>query len=433
MSEGNRTSRRTVLKATGVTLGATAIGSLAYVGGRSTAAQESEFSPGRVWEYHETLLSVVQTSDGGYAAFGYEMHDGSYDIHLLKTDSQGEREWEDWYGGDGKDILHPDSFNASHARTLVNTSDGGFLFVFDSRVVKTDATGSVQWDTNLSPDETGSLLNGAFETADGEYAVAGRAPNNKAWYAQLDAGGNVVVERRYDRNLQRRWEFRSLVETSDGGFVFVGEKDAQAWVLKTDAAGNWQWEDVVTTADIHRNPFFWQDVIETPDGDIFAVGRAAANPEDTGTNALLLVDGTGNRRFLRTHEGSGHNLAVTPLVGGGYAVTGSDGEGSSLFKLDDAYTVVGHMTYPSTRANHPKGAEGWDVVQPGEGRYVLTTEHRLMEVSEDEERATKTPIDSPTSTARRTEPDTETDSNTATATDGATETTTATDDEDCKI
>lgn len=412
--EPSTLNRRTVLTAAGLTLGSATLGSLALGGAPSTATQESDFAPGVVWgsnswkgAYPHQFVSVVHTPDGGYAAAGNDSQGESDDFYLVKTDGNGEPEWERSYGGSREDFV---SSGDSNSRSLVQTSDGGFLIVGMSYsqgqddegddwsqgwIVKTDETGDVLWDADPGADGEPSNLYAGVETADGEYAVAGRAPENKAWYVRFDADGDVVVDRQYDRTIERRWEFRSVVRASDGGLVFAGVKDLQAWVLKTDADGNWEWEDVQSSTDGHRNPFFWQDVVETPGGEFLAVGRAAEAPDATGTNALLLVDASGNRQFLRTHVGDGYDLAITPLVEGGYAVTGTDGEGSSLFKLNSSYEVVGQMTYPPVTPSYTEN--GWDVVQPADGEYVLAASTRLFKVSEDEKRTTET-ASSPTAT-----------------------------------
>ena len=62
--------------------------------------------------------SVVQTSDGGYALAGIteSFDDGGRDFWLVKTDSDGNMEWNKTYGGTKDDFAH----------SVVQTSDGGY-------------------------------------------------------------------------------------------------------------------------------------------------------------------------------------------------------------------------------------------------------------------------------------------------------------------
>src|SRR3990172_2314458 len=63
-------------------------------------------------------LSVNQTSDNGYALAGYtsSFGAGGDDAWLVKTDSSGNIQWKQTYGGTGGD----------YASSVVKTSDGGY-------------------------------------------------------------------------------------------------------------------------------------------------------------------------------------------------------------------------------------------------------------------------------------------------------------------
>jgi hypothetical protein len=92
--------------------------------------------------------AMVQTSDGGYALAGdtTSFGAGSYDFWLVKVDANGNMEWNQTYGGT----------NYDYARSLVETSDGGYAlagytgFLFaesaDFWLVKTDANGNMEWN-----------------------------------------------------------------------------------------------------------------------------------------------------------------------------------------------------------------------------------------------------------------------------------------------
>jgi len=91
----------------------------------------------------DLAYSLVETSDGGFALAGetYSFDVGQGDFWLVKTDENGNAEWNQTYGGKSIDI----------ARSLVETSDGGFALAgkttsfgagsSDFWLVKTDANG----------------------------------------------------------------------------------------------------------------------------------------------------------------------------------------------------------------------------------------------------------------------------------------------------
>ncbi|MEK6853048.1 MAG: hypothetical protein AABX59_04160, partial [Nanoarchaeota archaeon] len=118
--------------------------------------------------------SVQQTSDGGYVIAGRtsSLGSGSYDFYLIKTDSQGNKQWEKVFGGSGSDS----------ASSIKQISDGGYILAgwtssfgmgsFDFYLIKTDSSGNKLWE------KTFGGINSDFSrsvglTKDGGYIVAG--------------------------------------------------------------------------------------------------------------------------------------------------------------------------------------------------------------------------------------------------------------------
>ena len=136
--------------------------------------------------------ALVKTSDGGYAVVGYtaSFGAGSRDAWLVKTDWAGNELWNQTYGGPNDDF----------ACALVQTSDGGYALAgytksfgaggLDFWLVKTDASGIVQW--NRTYGGTGADVAYALvQTSDGGYALAGYtysfgAGSADAWLVKTD-------------------------------------------------------------------------------------------------------------------------------------------------------------------------------------------------------------------------------------------------------
>jgi PKD repeat protein len=118
--------------------------------------------------------SVVQTTDGGYALVGYtdSFGAGSYDFWLVKTDTEGNMMLNKTYGGIGWE----------DACSLVQTSDGGYALAGftasfgagndDAWLVKTDLNGNMQWNTTVGGTKE-DLAFSMLQTIDGGYALAG--------------------------------------------------------------------------------------------------------------------------------------------------------------------------------------------------------------------------------------------------------------------
>ena len=117
---------------------------------------------------------MVQSPDGGYALVGWieSYGAGNTDFWLVKTDSQGNQEWNKTYGGAGSDV----------ARSMVYTRDGGYALAggtlsygaggSDFWLVKTDSQGNQEWSKTYGG-PGGDVAKLVIKTQDGGYALAG--------------------------------------------------------------------------------------------------------------------------------------------------------------------------------------------------------------------------------------------------------------------
>ena len=113
--------------------------------------------------------SVQQTTDGGYVLAGF----AGYDAWLVKTDTNGNKQWDKTFGDTGY---------CGAANSVQQTTDGGYILAgitssygagdWDAWLVKTDTNGNKQWDKTFGG--TGKDLGSSVkQTTDGGYILAG--------------------------------------------------------------------------------------------------------------------------------------------------------------------------------------------------------------------------------------------------------------------
>jgi hypothetical protein len=201
---------------------------------------------------------------------------GARDIWLVRLNPQGDIMWDRSYGGSLYDsparILQIDdggfllagwsNSGISANKSSPNHGDEDFW------IVRIDAQGNRLWDQSFGGTRT-DILNSIDATSDGGFILAGNSYSspggNKTsptfgftdfWVVRVDALGNLLWDRSFGR---AGYDFLfDVLHTSDGGFVLAGDSDlhppdfdVDAWLLRLDAEGQLIWQTTVggLTAD----------------------------------------------------------------------------------------------------------------------------------------------------------------------------------------
>jgi len=258
--------------------------------------------------------AMIQTSDGGYVIAGKSRSTdvditnprGSNDFWVVKLDSSFEIEWQRSLGGS----------DADWARSIIQSSDGGYVVAgstesddwdlddnfcsSDAWLVKLSPNGNTQWKKSFCAYGGGDndQLNCVVQTNDGGYAIVGQI-GNYSMAKLYEGGGWSWGESGYPE--------RSITQASDGSYVLAG------WgsVVKLNVNGGFLWEETFYEGNA-------RSVIETTDGN-FVFGGTIEEDFWIGK-----IDPSGNTLWEKLYGGSGldDGYAIIHTLDGGYALAG---------------------------------------------------------------------------------------------------------------
>jgi hypothetical protein len=185
--------------------------------------------------------------------------------------------------------------------------------------------------------------------------------------------GDVISERYY--GLPDRMEYPARVRrTQDGGFAFVGQvisgtapnDNGNVHLLKTDSTGNQIWEkEYGGTLDE-----MGQDVVVTPEGGFLILGWTRSFGEEERDFYLVKTDSAGEQQWQKTFGESSDEggKSIIQLADGNYLLTGSGSQGTNrsigrVYKVDGDGDVIWAKTYSyqdNTSNNLHKTIELWN-------------------------------------------------------------------------
>jgi len=331
--------------------------------------------------------SVQQTNDGGFIITGItELGAGPSDVYLVKTDSNGVLLWSKTFGGPGNESGY----------SVQQTNDGGFIITgntdgfgaggsWDVYLVKTDSNGVLQWSKTFGgtgSDEGYSVQ----QTNDGGFIIAGYTTSfggGDVYLVKTFSDGTLQWTKTYGYSLPSNDMGKSVQQTIDGGFIITGltSKDESAfdvYLVKTDSVGTLLWAKTFgdTLLDDIGN-----SVIQTTDGGFIITGTKTHTVTDSlgtyyyGDVYLIKTASDGTMLWTKTYGGTraDEGYSVQQTNDGGFIISGftqSFGNGVYLMKTALDGTLQWSKTYapaPAVFANY-----GYSVQQTSDGGFIIS-------------------------------------------------------------
>ena len=323
----------------------------------------------KLWEatyggtLYEQLKGLQVAPDGGFIACGISYSDasgvkssphyGNGDGWVVRLDSNGHKLWDRSFGGTNEDSI----------RTIVGTSDGGFLLGGysasppggnksstnyggrDFWVLRLDADGNKLWeqtyggsgndellDMEVLSDGTILLGGGSTSPANGS-KTSPNYGNTDFWLVAINTNGQQLWDMSFGGNSGDR--LLACRQTSDGGFLlggisrspvsgnktvtnFLNSPTSDLWVIRLDAFRQTVWQQTFATTEIGDHGLL--DLQLTPEGGFIVLGVALSSLSGSksclgfgsGDYWLIRCDAAGNKLWDMCLGGSGAENAGVP-------------------------------------------------------------------------------------------------------------------------
>ena len=318
-----------------------------YAGDTETVLMKLDYEFNSIWQRSYSLanytmgMNVGLANDLGYIIVGSVWDSGiDTDFFLIKTDSLGNLEWSNKYGGEW----------AEDATNAIQTPDGGYLIggyfwkpgqyhSMDAMVVKTDSLGNEQWTKYFgNPDVDDDMAfvqmaddgNYLVATVYGEHVLTPDARIGRVSLIKLNDAGDIIWEKKIGDKKQGKY-IKNCIVDNNGNLVYTGfyvytdsvtTSNYFGWSLKTNQNGDSIWmHDYYHFNDTWDENMLY-DIAPTSDNGYIAIGSAneaftqsnmwVTKLDSMGCDTPGCVTGTSVVEFSPSGGGQGEELQIWP-------------------------------------------------------------------------------------------------------------------------
>ncbi len=275
-------------------------------------------------------IFIQQTNDNGYIMVGQKkcLEDIYGNVWLVKTDENGNEQWNKTFGGDYMDF----------GWCVQQTNDGGYIITGftemllgenrDVWLIKTDINGNEEWNKTFgeTKNDEGQFI---VQTDDGGYIIVGYTISENPdisgaiWLIKTDINGDIEWDKTFTRSLFDKGT--CVKQTNDNGYIITGCSDVSGmsdlWLIKTDHKGNIIWDNIFggVMEDSARS------VDQTNDGGFIIAGQTSSYGAGNLDVWLIKTNENGDKKWDLTFGGIEDDIgqSVQQTSDGGYIITGT--------------------------------------------------------------------------------------------------------------
>ena len=253
---------------------------------------------------------------------------GESDMYAVRIDASGTSQWSNTFGGAQED----------KANCVIATSDGGYLLAGRTTggphtsnmfVVYANASGVQQWPSTVGSPQLSQAFS-AVQTSDGGYLIVG-----EVW--SYDAGSYDMYAVKIDGSGTPQWSKTyggtaldaayGVVATSDGGFLLAGMTNtptppsySDVYFVKTNGSGEMQWSKTFGGS----GDYVARSLIATSDGGYLMAGYHIPLGSVIWDAYVLKTDASGNGLWSNRFGGYEYDSAWSTVEAsdGGYVLAG---------------------------------------------------------------------------------------------------------------
>lgn len=306
--------------------------------------------------YDDGASSIQQTVDSNYVIVGrtYSYGSGGRDIYFIKIDEYGDTLWTKTFGGMGDD----DGYK------IQQTNDNGYIIFgstqsygagsYDMYLIRTDSNGDTLWTKTFG----GTLEDVGYcglQCSDGGFAIAGYTMSysnvfSSAYLIRTDGNGDTLWTKGYEKLYSNAVsEFK---ETSDNGYIIVSNTQSpnindlkKIWLIKTNSLGDTLWTRLfsISNCDI----LGWSIELTVDNGYIIA--GAIKDSTDEIDVYIFKTNSVGDLLWSKRYIGSEEERAfcIKQTNDNGFIVSGVKGSFSknNTHFFSDAMSIYFYKDY----------------------------------------------------------------------------------------